>query len=91
MQVTSRRKPPSLPAGGSADCLRPFFGSSKSALTKGEKSSPVDNDQKSDKATSTDKEVARILARVEREPIPQKLLELAFKLQKALRDAKKAG
>ncbi|WP_245443166.1 hypothetical protein [Labrys okinawensis] len=77
-----------------------FFGSCKLPLTNGETSSPVNDDQKSgkarpadkeDKATSADQEVARILARVEREPIPQRLLELAFKLQKALRDAKKAG
>ncbi|MDT3379716.1 hypothetical protein RNI52_20470 [Labrys neptuniae] len=67
-----------------------FPGSCKLPPTNGETSSSVDNDQKSDKARSADKEVARILARVEREPIPQRLLELAFKLQKALRDAKKA-
>jgi len=67
-----------------------FPGSCKLPPTNGETSSSVDSDQKSDKARSADKEVARILARVEREPIPQRLLELAFKLQKALRDAKKA-
>ncbi|QEN85265.1 hypothetical protein FZC33_03185 [Labrys sp. KNU-23] len=67
-----------------------FFGSSKLPPINGETSIPVDNDPKSDKARSADREVARILARVEREPIPQRLLELALKLQRALRDAKKA-
>lgn len=49
----------------------------------------VDNDPKSDKTKAADREMTRILARIEREPIPQRLLELAFKLQKALRDTKK--
>lgn len=49
----------------------------------------MDNDPKSDKTKAADREMTRILARIEREPIPQRLLELAFKLQKALRDTKK--
>lgn len=89
--MTSPHKPLSLLAGDRGNRSLTFFGLSKLPPTNGEMSSSVDNDQKSDKARSTDKEVARILARVEREPIPQRLLELAFKLQRALRDAKKAG
>lgn len=50
----------------------------------------VDNDQNSDKSRPTTNEIASILARIEKEPIPQRLLELALQLQKALRDAKKA-
>lgn len=88
--MTSRHKPPSLSAGERGNCVLIFLGACRLPPTNGETSSSVDNDQKSDKARSADKEVARILARVEREPIPQRLLELAFKLQKALRDAKKA-
>lgn len=89
LHVTSPDKPLRLLHGGRGERSSPPLRSLQLPSTNSKVSRPVDNNPKSENTKAPDREMAQTLARIEREPIPQRLLELAFKLQKALRDANK--